>query len=60
MSYLGLMVTRPISYQVAMPRSGMDYLPAILNIIARGMIQGLTPYRMTVCPVKWTINSAGG
>ena len=60
MSYLGLMVIRPISYQVAMPRSGMDNLPTtILNIIAPEMIQALTPYPMTVCPVKWTINSGG-
>ena len=37
----------------------MDNLPTtILNIIAREMIQGLTPYPMTVCPVKWTIKPA--
>ena len=34
-SYLWLMVTRPMAYQVAMPRSGMDNQRTILNIIAR-------------------------
>ena len=29
------MVTRPMAYQVAMPRSGMDNQRTILNIIAR-------------------------